>query len=41
VRGHLRHIGQGDRRLEGSLTLMRLFVIASAALLVAAAFLLG
>lgn len=37
----LRHIGWSDRRLEGSLTLMRLFVVASAALLVAAAFLLG
>ncbi|HEY2072300.1 MAG TPA: HD-GYP domain-containing protein [Gaiellaceae bacterium] len=37
----LRRIGSGDRRLEGSLTLMRLFVVASAALLVGAAFLLG
>jgi putative nucleotidyltransferase with HDIG domain len=41
VRGRLRHIGRTDRRLEGSLTLLRLFVVASAALLVAAAFLLG
>ena len=41
MRGRLRHIGRADRRLEGSLTLMRLFVVASAALLVAAAFLLG
>jgi hypothetical protein len=36
----LRQIG-GDRRLEGSLTLMRLFVVLSAAILVGAAFVLG
>jgi len=41
VRTQLRHIGLDDRRLEGSLTLLRLFVVASAALLIAAAFLLG
>ncbi|TMM14558.1 MAG: HD-GYP domain-containing protein [Actinobacteria bacterium] len=37
----LRRIGGGDRRLTGSLTLMRLFVLTSALMLVAAAFLLG
>src|SRR5205823_3986969 len=37
----LRRIGGGDRRLTGSLTLMRLFVLTSAVMLVAAAFLLG
>jgi putative nucleotidyltransferase with HDIG domain len=31
----------GDRRLEGSITLLRLFVVASAAILIAAAFVLG
>ena len=36
----LRRIG-GDRRLEGSLTLMRLFVVVSAVILIGAAFLLG
>jgi putative nucleotidyltransferase with HDIG domain len=41
MEGRLRHIGRSDRRLEGSLTLMRLFVVASAAILIAAAFLLG
>ena len=41
MKGKLRHIGESDRRLEGSLTLMRLFVIASAAILIAAAFLIG
>lgn len=41
MEGQLRHIGRSDRRLEGSLTLMRLFVVASAAILIAAAFLLG
>jgi len=35
------HIGGIDRRLEGSLTLMRLFVVVSALLLVGGAFLLG
>ncbi len=37
----LRRIGGSDRRLEGSLTLMRLFLVASAVLLVGAALLLG
>jgi putative nucleotidyltransferase with HDIG domain len=37
----LRRHGVGDRRLEGSLTLMRLFVAVSAVILVGAAFLLG
>ena len=41
MEGQLRHIGRSDRRLEGSLTLMRLFVVASAAILIAAAFLIG
>jgi putative nucleotidyltransferase with HDIG domain len=39
--GRLRHIRGGARRPEGPLTLLRLFVVASAAILVAAAFLLG
>lgn len=41
MEGQLRHIGRSDRRLEGSLTLTRLFVVASAAILIAGAFLLG
>jgi len=36
-----RDTGSGDRRLKGSLTLMRLFVVSSALILVGAAFLLG
>jgi len=41
VRVPFRNTEGSDRRLEGTLTLMRLFVAASAAILVAAAFLLG
>lgn len=43
MHGNLRlgDAGGGDRRLEGSLTLLRLFVVVSALLLVGAAFLLG
>jgi putative nucleotidyltransferase with HDIG domain len=37
----LRRFGGTDRRLEGSLTLMRLFVVVSAVILIGAAFLLG
>lgn len=36
-----RNGGSGDRRLEGSLTLMRLFLVASAVILIGAAVLLG